>query len=49
MVLGIIINNLISFRKGIENEYADGLYDYIRTTVPTNGYETERRCGLNDR
>lgn len=34
---------------GIEAEYANGLYDYIRTTVPTNGYETERRCGLNDR
>ena len=27
---------------------ADDLYDYVRHVVPKHGFETERRCGMND-
>lgn len=35
--------------EGVPQNIADDLYQYLRTTLPTNGFETERRCGTNER
>lgn len=35
--------------EGVPQPVADDLYQYLRTTLPTNGFETERRCGTNER
>lgn len=35
--------------EGVPQNMADDLYQYLRTTLPTNGFETERRCGTNER
>ncbi|XP_061181975.1 methylcytosine dioxygenase tet3-B-like isoform X2 [Saccostrea echinata] len=35
--------------EGVPQNTADDLYQYLRTSLPTNGFETERRCGTNER
>ncbi|KAH3862999.1 hypothetical protein DPMN_025975 [Dreissena polymorpha] len=35
--------------EGVPAAQADELYDYLCTTLPAYGNETERRCGTNDR
>ena len=35
--------------EGVPAEQADELYSYLCNTLPTNGFETERRCGTNER
>lgn len=34
---------------GIPETQATSLYDYLRNTLPENGFETERRCGTNEK
>ena len=33
---------------GLDAAYADHCYDYLTDVLPTDGVETERRCGLNE-
>ena len=35
--------------EGIEQNMAADMYDYLRRTLTANGFETERRCGTNER
>ena len=35
--------------EGVPEQQATTLYDYIRNTLPPYGFETERRCGTNDK
>ncbi|XP_076073221.1 uncharacterized protein LOC143044881 isoform X3 [Mytilus galloprovincialis] len=35
--------------EGIENNTAADMYDYLRSTLAAHGFETERRCGTNER
>ena len=35
--------------EGVPTHQADDLYDYLCNTLPKNGFETERRCGTNER
>ncbi|XP_052071951.1 methylcytosine dioxygenase tet3-like isoform X1 [Mytilus californianus] len=35
--------------EGIENNTAADMYDYLRNTLAAHGFETERRCGTNER
>lgn len=34
--------------EGVPLPQADALYSHMCKTLPTNGFETERRCGLNE-
>ncbi|XP_052768595.1 uncharacterized protein LOC128208914 isoform X2 [Mya arenaria] len=43
-----IIIGLVAW-EGVPATQADHLYDYLSTTLPSYGNETERRCGTNDR
>ena len=35
--------------EGVVRKQADHLYDYLINTLPKNGFETDRQCGLNER
>lgn len=35
--------------EGVPTKQADDLYDFLSTTLPPYGNETERRCGTNER
>ncbi|XP_059171562.1 uncharacterized protein LOC131952728 [Physella acuta] len=35
--------------EGVIAEQADSLYDFLITTLPKSGLETDRRCGLNEK
>lgn len=43
-----IIIGLVAW-EGVPMNQADDLYDFLCTTLPAHGNETERRCGTNDR
>ncbi len=43
IIIGIVVWD------GVPESHANTLYDYLIRTLPNNGYETERRCGTNDR
>ncbi|KAJ8319112.1 hypothetical protein KUTeg_004203 [Tegillarca granosa] len=35
--------------EGIEKDTANDMYSYLVSNITTNGFETERRCGTNER
>ncbi|CAL1528660.1 unnamed protein product [Lymnaea stagnalis] len=35
--------------EGVVAQQADSLYDFLITTLPKSGLETDRRCGLNEK
>ena len=35
--------------EGVQQRQADVLYDYLRNILPKYGFETERRCGTNEK
>ena len=35
--------------EGVVSEQAESLYGYLVSTLTKNGFETERRCGTNER
>ena len=43
-----IVVSLVAW-EGVFRQQADDLYTYLVSTLTKNGYETERRCGMNDR
>lgn len=34
--------------EGLPAQMADEMYNYVVSTVTTNGFETDRRCGTNE-
>ncbi|CAG5121579.1 unnamed protein product, partial [Candidula unifasciata] len=44
----VIIMVIVAW-EGVECQQADTLYDFLISTLPQNGLETDRRCGLNEK